>query len=101
MKYEIVENNQYLKVRYRLSIQIYCKVEHRGDTQIYRQSIEESDDKQWTPIIANFYLSSRLKILNRLVAEVIPRFLVEVPLFSRLIIQAIYSYIVIASYDVI
>ena len=73
MKYKIADNNKYLKVRFESSCKIYTRLQSRVNTQIYRNSMNELEDKAQKPIIANFYLSRKLEILNRLIAEAIPR----------------------------
>ena len=99
MKYHISKIEEYLKVQYNASLRIDQKVTSRSGTNIYRRIWDEINNKSWILIIANFYPSYKLKILNKLVAKAIPRSIIKVPLFNNKITELIWRYKAIATYN--
>jgi len=54
---EIIRENEH---------KLYIKMSNRANQEIYRLIAQIIEQQQWVPVIANFYLSSRLQIINKL-----------------------------------
>jgi len=72
---------------------------NRANQAIYRSRIQTIEQQQWVLVIANFYPSRRLQIINKLQAEAFLPSQYEFLPFNDDITRAIYAYKAIASTD--